>query len=312
MRLLLVAVALALLIPHSNAQAPPNPCGPLTLGRIEPSSAALTPGNDGTFSVTVVNGNQFSTVNGVVVQASTTTAGWSVKSGQQSVASLAPGGSARVTFNATATRDAKADMAISLSASGTCAAPSPVPGAPLTCPSGVTQCQLSAATTGVYPLQQGGGLGFPGLGNLDFPVEYLIAGVVLVALAIAIPLLIRKRKAHLSADCPEPLKMVRPGRGTSFPIDIRNPTGEPITATFEVGAVPEGWSAFMPLPEVQLAPRETRSLWLMVRAPADAATGATADVEVRLRDGAKPDATASVKVRAEVDPNAAEGPTRVA
>ncbi|MEA3201237.1 MAG: hypothetical protein QOE90_2665 [Thermoplasmata archaeon] len=304
MRLLLVAVALALLAPVAAAQVPAAPnCGPLTLGAVTPPDP-LPPGGEGDVSVAVQNGNQAFTL-AVTVSATTTTAGWKVVSGDQQV-TVAPGGTGSVKFHVQATKDAKDSMVINFAATGACQGPNPQ----LSCPAGVSQCVVTAAGTGSVQLQQGGGLAFPGLDNLNFPIEYVIAGVVLVALAIAIPLLVRKRRPALAADCPEPLKMVRPGRGTSFPIDIRNPTAQAMTAAFEVGPVPEGWSAFMPLPEVQLAPKEARSLWLMVRAPQNAETGATADVEVRLRDTQRPESKASVKVRAEVNPNASEGPTR--
>ncbi|GEM_PF-5540477 len=304
MRVLPLLSALLLLAPVAAAQVPSQPCGPLQFGKVTPPSP-LPPGGEGDVTVTITNTNPVTPLS-VVVSAATSTAGWSVKTGDQSISSLAASTTQTVTFHVVASKDAKQDMALSFSATGQCTGPGGV-----SCPTSQAQCVTTANASGAVALQQGGGLSFPGLDNLDFPIEYLVAGVVLVALAIAIPLLVRKRKPGLAADCPEPLKMVRPGRGTSFPIDIRNPGAEPLTAQFEVGPVPEGWSAFMPLPEVQLAPKESRSLWLMVRSPAQATTGATADVEVRLRSAARPDASATVKVRAEVNPNAAEGPTKV-
>jgi len=108
--------------------------------------------------------------------------------------------------------------------------------------------------------------------------------------------------------CPEPLKFVRPGRGASFPIEVKNGADEPARLALAVAAVPEGWSAFLPLPEIQLAPKETRSLWLMVRAPETAKPGEAVDVELTATDAADPRRTKRVRVRAEVsETGAAEG-----
>ena len=303
MRIVPLLAALLLLAPLAGAQTPgvPQGCGPISYGKIT-VPAEVAPGAEGDVSVAIANSHQLQAVS-VVVSSSTTTPGWRITTPDQTV-TIPAGGTGTAKVHVAATKDAREDGVINFSATGTCSAPGG--GA---CPAGPLAAQCTSgpiATTGLVKVGSAGGFSFPGLDGLDFPIEYLIAGVVLVALAIAIPLLIRKRKPGFSADCPEPLKMVRPGRGTSFPIDIRNPGAEPLTAQFEVGPVPEGWSAFMPLPEVQLAPRESRSLWLMVRAPATAATGTTADVEVRLRSASKPESTATVKVRAEVNPDAAE------
>ncbi|MHB8584475.1 MAG: COG1470 family protein [Thermoplasmatota archaeon] len=117
-------------------------------------------------------------------------------------------------------------------------------------------------------------------------VPYLpaIGGVILLALIIGGTVsLVRRRRAGLSFDMPEPLKGVRPGRGVSFPMVIENRYGQPDTATFEVGPVPDGWSAFTALPELALAPGEKRTVWVMVRAPQDASEGMRAKVSVGVK-----------------------------
>jgi uncharacterized membrane protein len=92
---------------------------------------------------------------------------------------------------------------------------------------------------------------------------------------------------------------VRAGRGASFPIQVRNASPQNVKYELAVGPVPQGWSAFLPLPDVQLAPREARGLWLMVRSPPDAQNGDAAEVEVSASDPAT-GATTNLRVRAEV------------
>jgi hypothetical protein len=302
MRVLLVLAALLLLLPAATAQSAPQPCGPIGYDKIT-VPAPLAADAEGEVSIVVKNTNTLQPAS-VVVSVATTTVGWTIKTSEQTI-SVPASGQTAAKFTVSPTKDAKGDLTINFSATATCTGPGGQ-----ACPGPLAaQCVNGPInTSGVVPLAAPGGFAFPGFSNIDFPIEYVIATVVLISLAVAIPLLIRKRKPGLFADCPEPLKMVRPGRGTSFPIDIRNPSTDALTAAFEVGPVPEGWSAFMPLPEVQLAPREARSLWLMVRAPSTAATGSTADVEVRLHNAAKPESKATVKVRAEVNPDAPEGP----
>lgn len=299
-RLLLVLALLAL--PSAAAQLPgvPPACGPISATVTVP--AALAPGERGDVTVSVSNAGSFAVA--ATVAASLAGEGWSLVDPADQSGSVAAGGSSSFTYAVTPREGAVETATVNFSVSGACNPPAG------TCPQGA--CDAAPVNvSGVVTLRETPGLRFPGLDNLSFPVEYLIAGIVLVGIAATIPFLLRKKKGGVVADCPEPLKMLRPGRGTSFPIELRNPGSEATTVHLEVGPVPEGWSAFMPLPEVHLAARETRSLWLMVRAPAEAPSGATADIELRLRTNGDAKAKARiVRVRAEVNPDAAESVPR--
>lgn len=294
MRLVPLVLAAALLaLPAAVAQLPgvPQPCADITVD--EPAVPSAVPaGGSTSVVVTVNNPNQ------VPVRATVTAVadapGWTVSAPDP--ASIPAQGSADFTFTVTAGGNAVGDAVVTFSASGACESPQGVP-----CPGDA--CNAGSVNTQVQvPLEAEGGFTLPSFGGAS--PELLIAGVVLIGLASIIPFAMRRKKTGVVADCPEPLKIVRPGRGTSFPIEIRNPSKAAATAQFEVGPVPEGWSAFMPLPEVQLAARESRSLWLMVRSPQEAKVGETVDVELRLRDPRRGTDGAVVKVRAEVQAGA--------
>lgn len=300
-RLPVLVLLLSLGLPLVAAQVPgaPPPCGPIAATATS-SANPVAPGERA--DVVVVVENNGTTGVQVTVAIIPAPPGWIVENPEDQTRTVAGGDNEAFTFTITPGASATGDFEVSFDVSGACALPAPgVPCPPNACS---TNAAPSSALVRLAP-SQGGGI--PGLQNLNFPLEYLVAGVVLVGVAATIPFLLRKKAAGFVAECPEPLKMVRPGRGTSFPIEVRNASAEPVTAQFEIGPIPEGWTAFMPLPEVQLAGRETRSLWLMVRSPATAQEGDAADVEVRLRSAARPDVSSVVRIRAEVNPAAAEG-----
>lgn len=287
-----LVLALLAALPLAHAQVPATPtCGSISIPSAPAVPAPIAPGTSADVILTVVLTSELAatiTATAVVAQP-----GWSVSTPEPQT--VPANGQADITFTVSSTESATEDAIVSFSASGTCQTPQNLP-----CPGDA--CNAGSANSQVeVPLQASGGFTFPGLDALGASPEYLIAGLVLIGLAVAIPLAMRRKKSGVVADCPEPLKMVRAGRGTSFPIEIRNASKDPATAQFEVGAVPEGWSAFMPLPEVQLAAREARSLWLMVRSPNEAQVGDAVEVELRLRDPKRASANGSVvKVRAEV------------
>ena len=288
----LVLALLACLSP-AQAQIPTSlACGPITIPADPATPGPIAAGTSVDVVVDVLNEGQLPVM--LTVTAEPAQPGWQVTSPPS--ARVAEGGTGTFTFTVTAGPSASADTTISFLASGACEGPQGLP-----CPD-ANACNAGSDNAQVLvPLQAGGGFTFPDLGGLGASPEYLIAGLVLIGLAVAIPLAMRRKRSGVVADCPEPLKMVRAGRGTSFPIEIRNASKDPATAQFEVGAVPEGWSAFMPLPEVQLASRESRSLWLMVRSPNEAQVGDAVEVELRLRDPKRGTTNGSVvKVRAEV------------
>ena len=304
MRTLLLAALLLLAPPPAAAQVPgqPQPCGPINvLDPVVP--AALAPGTDGDVTLSVQNAGNVAA--DVTVAGSTTSVGWSIVTAAEQTVRVAPGGSTDFTFRVRPEASAGGDGAFNFATTASCV----YPGAN-TCPAISPQlCQAQGpARTAAVALAPQPGFRIPGLDDLAIPPAYLVAGILLLGGAIAVPLLLRRKKPRrATATCPEPLKPVRPGKGTSFPIEVSNPSDGARRLHLEVGPVPEGWSAFLPLPEIQLAAKETRSLWLMVRAPPAANVGESADVEVTATDAARPERPTVVKVRAEVEPEPAGG-----
>lgn len=296
MRVVAILLLLALALPGAAAQLPITACGPLSIPADPAAPAPVAAGERADLVVRVTNGGNLAAT--VTVTGTTTEPGWTFASTPVPT-SIAAGASQDFTFTLEAGPDASRDALVSFAASGTCDSP-----LGQNCPG--TACVAGSANTQVnVPFQPAEGFRLPGLGALAVPIEYLIAGIVLVGLATVIPLAMRKRRVGIVATCPEPLKMVKPGRGTSFPIELRNGSKQALSATFDVGKVPEGWNAFMPLPDVQLAGRESRSLWLMVRSPPDALQGQSVDVELRLR-APSGELGSPLRVRAEVHGSAGD------
>lgn len=301
--LLALALLLTLLPPAAVAQLPTQPqaCGPLDVVATAPQ--ALREGETGEVAVTVKNNGNRAV--DVTVAAETSSPGWAITSATSQTANVPAGGSAAISFAVSPSGDASGDATVNVATTGVCPAPGGLP-----CPAGAPPNSCSTqgpAQTVVVGYEAQDGFGIPFLSGLAIPLPYLLAGVLLVLAAIAVPLLLRrKRPARATATCPEPMKPVRPGRGASFPIDLANPADVARKVQMSVGPVPEGWSAFLPLPEIQLAPKEKRSLWLMVRAPPDASDGSHADVEVTAVDTGRPERPSLVRVRAEVRQDAPE------
>ena len=296
MKALAFAMLALALMPVALAEpAAPPYCGPVDATTVTPT--AIAPGASGAATITVKNNGQNPAATATVnVAATTATTGWRVTDTETRTVTLAPGSSTLVKVNVTVAKDAKESGIINFAISGSCPPPGNLP-----CPN--QQCDFATRNaSATIPLASAGGFSIPGLDAI--PIEYIAGAALLIVLVIVLIIAIPKRSRGFKADCPEPLKMVRPGRGASFPLDLRNETDGPVTARFELSAVPEGWSAFLPLPEVQLAAKESRSLWLMVRAPIHARVGEQVDVEVSLTDAARPQVTRKLKVRAEVNPEA--------
>jgi hypothetical protein len=294
-RALLAATLLVCALPPAAAQLPSNQvCSGDNFTLTHAAPDAVPPGGTATVTVAVQNkGSLDATVN---LSASVTTPGWKLTSSDSQGQVVTAGSKASFVFSMSPDATAKDAGALNVAGSATCGPG----GLPVGCPAGACTVQLKADTASVAVQAPQSLLPFP----INFPLEYLLAGLVLIIVLVAIPLTLRRRRAPARGgapglDCSEPLKPVRAGRGASFPIQVRNASPQNVKYELAVGPVPQGWSAFLPLPDVQLAPREARGLWLMVRSPPDAQNGDAAEVEVSASDPAT-GATTNLRVRAEV------------
>ncbi|MDX1610790.1 MAG: hypothetical protein R3185_00375 [Candidatus Thermoplasmatota archaeon] len=102
---------------------------------------------------------------------------------------------------------------------------------------------------------------------------WALFGVIVVGTAVAIPVYYRRGRANVEAFCEDPEREVVAGRGTSFPVVLRNKAGEAAHVSLDVADVKEGWSALTTLPDLELGPKESRTLYMMVRAPDTAKPG---------------------------------------
>lgn len=102
---------------------------------------------------------------------------------------------------------------------------------------------------------------------------WILFGVVVLGTAIAVPVYYQRSRVAIEAHCEEPERDVVAGRGTSFPIVLRNKASEAVHVALEVTDVKEGWSALTTLPDLELGPKESRTIYMMVRAPDQARSG---------------------------------------
>lgn len=282
-RLALVALALAavLLAPAALAQGvpgapdPQKPCGTALL---TPASSALAfaPGETQQVVVSAAIGGSGS-VNADAVVRLSAPAGWTVTPESVQVQNIAANDRKDAEFTVTAPNPlAQGGRAETLSATGS-----------FTCFATVgTQRQ----SLGTMPAPEAASITAsaraPGGAAAYLTDETLLAAgaltLVLVG-AIVVFAVSRKRGTApgLRLTCAEADKRIRPGRGVSYPLRVENATDKPDAARLEVVEVPEGWTAFMATQEVQLAPRETRIVWLMVRAPGDGTAHGRVDIAVR-------------------------------
>lgn len=112
-----------------------------------------------------------------------------------------------------------------------------------------------------------------GAGDEGLPWAWIVFGGIVAASVVGVPVVYRSRGARVEASCEESEKDVIAGRGTSFPIVLRNKGSDPVPVRLEVSEVQEGWSALTTLPDLELGGKETRTVYMMVRAPPEAKPG---------------------------------------
>lgn len=141
-------------------------------------------------------------------------------------------------------------------------------------------------------------------GDGGLPWAWIVFGVIVAGAVVGVPAVYRSRGAKIEASVDEGEKDVIAGRGTSFPVTLKNTSKDPVPVKLEVADVQEGWSALTTLPDLEMGPRETRTVYMMVRAPPDAKAGdlCVAKLQVKPEGGS----STTVKTLARVDKTAEE------
>jgi uncharacterized membrane protein len=139
------------------------------------------------------------------------------------------------------------------------------------------------------------------------PWAWIVFGTILAGTVVGVPVVYRRRGAKIATACEDSEREVQPGRGTSYPIELTNEGSEAISIDLEVTDVQEGWSALTTLPNLELGPDETRTVYMMVRAPEEAKPGdlCVAKLGVTPEDGP----TEEIKTLTRVDEDAPEDET---
>lgn len=278
MRALAVAVALvafaAIALPVAEAQSPS--CAKLTLTHA-PASVNVLAGGEGQLTFTAKNEAPTPPLPGadlaLSLRVSVTPTGWTATAAK-SAFTVKSGESQTIVVTVRSPENAPADQraTVDVVADGACAFNGN------SSPAGQVSARDSAQALVEAPP---GALGLPADVLPILGVLLAVATIGIVAVAIT-----RRKPAVFAVTAPEPSKGVRAGRGASFPLVVANKGRASDTVSCSIGAVPEGWAAFMTTPEAELNAGETRTLYLMARAPAGAPEGTEASLAVTVRSRA--------------------------
>ncbi len=107
----------------------------------------------------------------------------------------------------------------------------------------------------------------------ETPWVWIVFGAIVAGAVVGVPIVHRSRGSRINATCDESEREVQPGRGTSYPIRIENEGSNAVAIDLDVTDVQEGWSALTTLPSLELGPDESRTVYMMVRAPEEAKSG---------------------------------------
>lgn len=101
----------------------------------------------------------------------------------------------------------------------------------------------------------------------------MLAGVILV----------ERRRGSIEVSCDQPQQEILPGRGVSFPVRIRNSTKESHRFGLRVSELPAGWTAILPLDEIDLPANDETQFYVSIKAPPTATPGEAVQGELRVR-----------------------------
>jgi uncharacterized membrane protein len=129
------------------------------------------------------------------------------------------------------------------------------------------------------------------VGPWIYGILLLLVAAVLVAVAISLSS--RRSLVRLSSDTRE--LTLPPGGRVAFPFQIEGLAKQDDAVLLQVSAVQEGWAAFLPVPEVRLAPGQIQEMTLVVIAPRNAGDGARQAVLVSATSAKAPKGAANLE-----------------
>lgn len=302
MRLLAALVGLCLLALTASAQTPASPFAPAVSINVLAEDGVVSLDGAAEFEVTVKNeGTAFPVGNeatgaDVALKVTGAPAGWTATISPSSF-SLQNGQTRtdirlRVSVSADATeRTAELTVTADLD--------SPLEGLdPITSPTGNSQ---RATATDTIAVTWDDSITRDVLETLG-PWIYAVLLVLVAAVLVAVGLTVGSRRSlvRLSSNMRE---LTVPGGGRAvFTLQAQGLGKQGNNVLLQVSAVPDGWAAFLPTPELNLQPSEIKDLTLVVIAPENAAVGTRQAVLVSATTAKAPKASANLEFIAIVGP----------
>lgn len=135
------------------------------------------------------------------------------------------------------------------------------------------------------------------LGPWIYVLLLLLVAAIVVAIAVAVAA--RRTLIRLTADARE--LAVPPGGKVAFAFQVESLAKDTDTALLQVSAVPEGWAAFLPVPELVLEPGQPQEVSLVVIAPRGTAQGTRQAILVTATSAKAPRGAANLEFVATVE-----------
>lgn len=287
-------VALSLVAPTALAQAPSLAAAVDISGEVE--SAAVDVETPSTFAFTVRNdgaappqaGEQAAADVTVVVEG--VPAGWTVSVDPPSF-QLAPGASQAVKVQVQVATGSDATEA-SLTVKATLVSPlGPLEGILGQEVPGASQTATDTAPLRITVENSVTRAVLETLGPWVYALLLLLVAAVLVAVLVTVSS--RRARVRLVADTRE--KAVGPGGKVAFDFRVEGLARETDAVLLQVSAVPQGWAAFLPVPELELEPGQSQEVALVVIAPPTAEQGSRQAVLVSATSAKAPKGVANLE-----------------
>ncbi len=133
------------------------------------------------------------------------------------------------------------------------------------------------------------------------PWLWLVLAAALVLAIIAAKLVYDTRRTAVKLHCKVTEAAVLPGGRVAVPMRVENVTRVEDTIVFHVAPMPDGWSAHLPVPELDLDGHQSEELHLIIQAPANARAGDRHNVGVSAHSAQAPKRAAELVLAAVVD-----------